>query len=85
MTQKNNSFFTQCDFVQGTRQTSGWIPSWAAKKGNEVQLLDIDAGFWTVVATYITRPQDEVLERERDYKERQGSLRGGGIDERMMT
>lgn len=75
--------YTQCAFQQGERMLTSWIPSWAAKKGNSVQLLDFgcDGTFWDIIEVYGVMRAEELHERSRDYKERQGSLRGGGIDE----
>ena len=78
--------YTQCQFALGNKRTFCWIETWAAKVGNRVQLLDMEgcdgAEFWKVIERYSTLPKDYVLEHARDYKERQGSLRGGGIDEK---
>jgi hypothetical protein len=73
--------YTQCQFRQGDRVTTCWIESWAAKKGNRVQLLDLDGTFWTITEVYGVMKAEDLQERSRDYKERQGSLKGGGIDE----
>ncbi len=75
-------FEGKTSFSQGEREVVAWIESWAAKKGNSVQLLDLDGTFWEVVEVYSVMRAEELRERSRDYKERQGSLKGGGIDER---
>ena len=80
---KKTETYTQCLFENQQRCTTvGWIPSWAARKGNSVQLLDIDGKFWTIREVYGLLSANELQERSRDYKSHQGSLKGGGIDEK---
>jgi len=84
MSNADNDCFTQCLFEleQGNVITTGWIPTWAAKKGNRVQLVEYGEDFWIVRDVYLTVSGAEVRENERHYKLMQGSLKGGGIDEK---
>ncbi len=75
-----NEFYRQCRLSRRNSKTIGYIPSWAAKVGNEVQLLSLDKEFWRVDEVGEEVPAEFVKENERNYKEFQGSLAGGGID-----
>ena len=68
---------TQCRFRKGDAITVGYIPSWAAKVGNHVQLLTVDEEFWQVVNVGHKTDKD----MSRLYKDFQASLRSGGIDQ----
>lgn len=72
--------YRQCRFTKGEHRTMAYIPSWAAKRGNQVQLLTLDGEFWTVTEVGEEVDAEFVKENERNYKEFQGSLNGGGID-----
>lgn len=74
-----NEFYCQCRFSLGNRHTHGYIPSWAAKVGNEVELVDL-GGFWRIDEVGEKVSADFVKDNERNYKEFQGSTKGGGID-----
>lgn len=73
-------FYKQCRFKKDKYETIAYIPSWAAVVGNKVQLLTLDGEFWEVVEAGNEVSADFVKENERNYKEFQGSTRGGGID-----
>lgn len=73
-------FYKQCRFKKGNYETIGYIPSWAAKVGNRVQLLSLDKQFWQVTECGQNVPAEFVKDNERNYKEFQGSTKGGGID-----
>lgn len=72
--------YRQCRLSKGSSKTIAYIPSWAAKIGNEVQLLSLDKEFWIVDEAGQEVSADFVKENERNYKEFQGSTDGGGID-----
>lgn len=72
----SGSHHTQCLLVKGTTHTYAWIPSTKAKKGRYLKLKG-ESGWedgWQVRETYSTRPTEEVLDRESDYRyQRQAS------------
>jgi hypothetical protein len=87
-----NETYKQCrfrKFIKGFHpgtgdyhETVAYIQSWAAVVGNRVQLLSLDGEFWEV--TEVSKEavsHDFIRENERNYKEFQGSTRGGGIDQ----
>ena len=55
--------YTQCKLQHGFTEQVGWIPSWAAKVGNKVELLP-DRIFWEVLAVYTTLDSSD-LENQR--------------------
>lgn len=73
-------YYNQCRFSKGTHKTIAYIPSFAAKVGNEVELLSLDGEFWKVDEVGEKVSVDFVKENERNYKEFQGSIKGGTID-----
>lgn len=68
---------TQVSLERGTERTVSFIETWAAKKGNRVELIGMGEELWDVVAVGATTDKD----MSRMYKEFQGSTRGGGIDQ----
>ncbi len=74
--------YCQCEFRRGNTITVGYIPSWAACAGNEVELPEVGEGWWliTKVASMLV-DKEFVRGAERAHKGFQGSLAGGGIDE----
>lgn len=67
--------YTQCSFEKDNHRTHGWIPSWAAKVGNNVQLISLDGDFWCVVSAGEIQPMDAVKAAERNYKDFQHSIK----------
>jgi hypothetical protein len=79
---RGDTVFTVNPSFTSVKHTIGWIPEWAAVAGNKVQLLSLDGQFWTITFAGEHRVRkDEIKESERAYKEFQGSLNGGGIDQ----
>ncbi len=90
----NDEWYTQCLLsrkekneageIVGEHITIGWIPAWASKVNNRVELLDLSnkEELWDVVKTYGRKRKEDVLADERGFKEFQNSLHGGGIDEK---
>lgn len=80
-----NETYKQCRFqrkVNGAvANTIAYIPSWAAKVGNEVQLLTLDAEFWMVLEVGQEIDKETMKALGRGHKDFQESLKGGGIDE----
>jgi len=76
----DNGFYSQCRFSKGNSNTIAYIPSWAAKVGNNVQLITLDNEFWRVDEVGEKVSAEFVKENERNYKEFQASTKGGGID-----
>ncbi len=72
--------YAQCELSRGTFKTTGFIPEWAAKIGNMVELPDFDGDFWRVDSVGVVLPKGQLRIQERAFKEFQGSTRGGGID-----
>ncbi len=75
--------YKQCNFCQGDSRTTAWIPAWAAKSGNSVQLKTHDnpESFWWIESVGdMELDESAIRSQERNYKEFQGSTRGGGID-----
>ena len=62
-------------------ETISYIPSWAAVKGNRVQLKSLDDEFWEVTECGNEIDKDTMDALSRGYKDFQESLKGGGIDE----
>lgn len=75
-----NDTYCQCRFSKGNQFTVAYIPSVAAKVGYEVQLLSLDGEWWRVDEVGEKVSAEFVKENERNYKEFQGSTKGGGID-----
>ncbi len=78
--------YKQCRFKRdgdtaGTYETIGYIPAWAAVVGNHVQLKSLDNKFWQVTEAGNEVPASFVRDNERNYKQFQESLKGGGIDQ----
>lgn len=67
---------TQCTFKRGSEITVAFIETWAAKVGNKVELLDSGEGLWDIVSVGTETNKD----LSRQYKQFQGSTRGGSID-----
>jgi hypothetical protein len=75
--------YKQCMLQKGRGNMVCWIPSWAAHTRNRVQLKDSDnpQEFWQITAVgELEIDESEVRNKGRNYKEFQGSTRGGGID-----
>ncbi len=72
--------FTQCVMRNGTSETTGYIPSRAARVGNKIELPDFDGGFWEVISLGHKMHKAAVQSQSRNYKGFQGSTKGGGID-----
>lgn len=75
--------YCQCKFAHKTNRTSAWIPTWAARIGNEVQLKDSEDPniFWSLIAVGCNELDEATIRsQERNYREFQGSTKGGGID-----
>lgn len=64
----------QCLLALGTARQICWIPSWAAKIGNEVELLP-DATVWAVVEVYGTADPAH-LANQRAGRKSLGSVAG---------
>lgn len=83
MTDKGG-YYNQCRMSRvddnGKRFTVAYIPSWCAKVGIKIQLVTLDNDFWRVDEVGEKVTADFVKENERNYKEFQGSTKGGGID-----
>ena len=76
-----DEMYTQCLLQSGQRMTTGWIPTTAARRGHRVTLPDLDETVWTVVEVYtLCIPAATMVQHARDYKDFQGSTKGGGID-----
>ncbi len=76
-----DTFYKQCEFKKGDLHTIGWIPAWAAKIGNAVQLLEKGEEFWEIISVGdLAIEKSKVNEQGRAYKAFQGSTKGGGID-----
>jgi len=61
--------FKQCQFERGNERTIGFIPSWAAKVGNEIELKDFgNGGYWKVVSVGTELNKSEVAIQSRVYK-----------------
>lgn len=80
--------YKQCKFQKNDLDdnavlyTTGWIEEHGAKVGNRVELLSADGEFWTVVSvSEQALPKESIRANERNFKEFQKSLRGGGIDQ----
>lgn len=73
--------FAQCELSNGDKHTVGFIPAWAAKIGNRVELTELDGQFWKVEKVGVLLTREQVRTGERRFKQFQGSLVGGGIDE----
>lgn len=77
--------YNQCRFQRKHNghiaNTIAYIPSWAAKIGNEVQLLTLDAEFWIITEVGQEIDKETMKALERGHKDFQESLKGGGIDE----
>lgn len=73
--------YKQCRFKRGDCYTIAYIDASAAKVGNKVQLLTLDGELWDVIeASSDSVTHEFVKENERNYKQFQGSLKGGTID-----
>lgn len=68
---------TQVSLKRGTSHMVTFIESWAAKVGNQVEILDTGKEMWDIIGVGSTTNVD----RSRDFKQFQGSTRGGGIDQ----
>lgn len=55
--------YTQCRLRHDFTEQVAWIPSWAAKVGNKVEIL-ADKLFWEVLAVYTTIDSSD-LENQR--------------------
>jgi hypothetical protein len=69
--------FTQCRLINGASAQIAWIPAWAAKRGNRVELLP-SGEFWLVCEVYGSIDADH-LEHQR--KGRRG-LESIGVPDR---
>lgn len=78
---KQGEYFAQCEMVNDTGRTVGYIPSWAAKIGNLVELPELDGEFWQVISVGTVLSRSELGVVSRRFRGFQGSLAGGGIDE----
>lgn len=66
-------------------ETIAYIPSWAARKGNSVQLKSLDNEFWEVTECGNEIDKETMEALSRGYKDFQESLKGGGIDEKKSS
>lgn len=66
--------FRQCLLALGTARQICWIPFWAAKIGNEVELLP-DGTMWAVIEVYGTVDRAH-LENQRAGRTSLGSVAG---------
>jgi hypothetical protein len=76
--------YAQCEFTRGGESrfyTVGFIPIWAAKVGNMVQLVDLDGQFWKIEVVGAELDKDKMRTQERGFKNFQVSTRGRGIDQ----
>ncbi len=73
--------FAQCKMINGDAVTTGFIPLWAAKVGNTVELPELDGENWLITSVGTVVSQEQMRSKERAFKDFQGSTRGGGIDE----
>lgn len=76
--------YKQCEFGIGNRRTIAWMPAHAAIAGNSVQLKDSSdpEEFWEILSVGEIELSEEAVRRQaRNYREFQGSTKGGGIDE----
>lgn len=61
--------FRQCTFKRGESCTHGFIPEWAAKVGNKVELKDFDdGGFWEVTEVGTILDKAALATQSRVYK-----------------
>lgn len=76
--------YVQCILQRGNELTVGWILRAHAEVGTHVTLPAYGAGWWHIDTVYgsMVATAAEISEKQHAHRAFQGSLKGGGIDER---
>jgi hypothetical protein len=81
----SDDLYFWCSLRNGAKRTCGYIEERGAKLGARVEMVDLDGEFWTVTSVGASVTKEYVRAHEKAFKDFQGSLKGGGINQGVLA